>query len=157
MLSLPSKLYCKQEAPPLAKVEEGNSSSHQSAYNIALQETPTLQQFLEEMARQLHTTVHFIEVNQPEDSDSSDSDSENTSQDSINEYYPSVSFGPVDISKALRHLQWKPTTMKEALAVTCQFFENATKEFPDLVPIDDFSEGMIATINQMYGVNITTN
>ncbi len=66
------------------------------------------------------------------------------------EFLPSVDFGPIDISKALATLQWKPTPMREALKATCDFCDRAWFEYPDERPTGDFASYVTEKIEDVY-------
>jgi hypothetical protein len=101
------------------------------------EETPTLAEFLKLMAECIGITPQFKVVDDDDDED-------------VDEYYPSVECGPIDISKALQQLKWKPIPLKDALQPTCNFFEDAWHQFPELLPLDDFSEDMISLLKERY-------
>lgn len=94
------------------------------AFNLAMMETPTLKEYLELVGEILQVKPKFVFASDFPSSDSEDSSSSSSSDLSIS-YFPSVDFGPIDISKVLDTLPWKPTSLKNALIPTCLFFEEA--------------------------------
>ena len=87
-------------------------SPHSGIFNLAVKETPTLRELLLEMAE----CLNMIDVN-------------------FNEgplhFYPSVTRGPVDITKAEEVLDWQPTQLKHAICNVCKFYHRAVSRFPE--------------------------
>lgn len=48
----------------------------------------------------------------------------------VSKYLPSVSCGPVDNSRAKKSFNWRPTPLRDALQITCDFFDNAWYTYP---------------------------
>lgn len=82
----------------------------QQAYNLAFRETVTLEELINMMAK----TLGISEVNY---------DRETTGS----YLYPSVTRGPVNITKAEKNLNWKPMPIEEAVEKTVQFYEYAMR------------------------------
>lgn len=79
------------------------------------------------------------------------SDSDSGSENSVDEFLPSVDFGPIDNSLALKTFpKWKPTKLNDALKETCHFFEKSFTSFPALRPIHKFSADMKKDIELSY-------
>ncbi|ESP00024.1 hypothetical protein LOTGIDRAFT_158251 [Lottia gigantea] len=97
------------------------------AYNLAFRETFTLQEFLNEIKNLLN--ISDVEIGVDENSDSF-------------RLFPSVSLGPVDISKAERQLKWSPTPWVEALKDTVQFYETCLSKDEFDVPRRDIIRSM---------------
>lgn len=102
-------------------------------FNLAAEETPTLKEYLEMVANCIHVSPQFRDVDEEIDSMGS--------TDSYEQFLPSVSFGPIDNSKAKRVLGFKPTPMKEAIKITCDWFEDAWNLYYEEVPLDSFENG----------------
>jgi hypothetical protein len=92
-------------------------------------ETPTLFEFLQCMEKQMAITAHF----NLEEQDSL----------SIEEFYPSVDFGSINITKAITELDWRPTAMDIAMRLTCEFYKSAWHLYPQNRPTDYFSDEIV--------------
>ena len=80
------------------------------AYNVAIDHIVTLGEFLEMMAE----TLGIKKV------------SYDRTRNANIHWYPSVNRGPMNITKILTRLPtWKPSSFKEALRISCQFFKHA--------------------------------
>ncbi|CAG5124261.1 unnamed protein product [Candidula unifasciata] len=91
-------------------VENPNPEALNQAFNLALKETPTLMELLENIRDQLNlTNIRISTSRQP---------------DTI-QLFPSVSRGPVNISKAKTILHWNPTKWETVLKDTVEFYEKA--------------------------------
>jgi len=124
-----SFVYTVDVATAVLAVLEKGSPTFGLAFNIAASETPTLREYLDLTAAALGCAAHFAQVPvSPETCSGSESDS---SSANLLEYFPSVDFGPIDTSKALAQLDWRPTPLAAALQATCVFFEDAWHRFPD--------------------------
>ena len=66
------------------------------------------------------------------------------------EFLPSVDFGPINITKALNELNWKPSSFETMMEITTKFFEEAWHKYPNLRPISDFSKSMQRDIMKAY-------
>jgi hypothetical protein len=104
---------------------------------------------LECISKVLGIRPTFKEANQ-ELQDDDDSSTSSSSSSLSMEFLPSVDFGPVDITKALTTLSWKPTPMMDAVRDTTNFCERAWFDFPEERPLDDFTEDMILYLNTIY-------
>lgn len=81
------------------------------AFNLAWHQTVTLQQLLTQIGVCLNITEpKFIE--------------------GLLHFYPSVSRGAVDVTKAMDRLKWKPTPMTRAVCDLCAFYDQAASDFP---------------------------
>lgn len=84
---------------------------YNQAYNLAFKETINLEGFLLLIAKHLGIA--------------------NISFDRTNErgsyYYPSVSRGPIDVSKAEKSLQWTPQKLEEGVKATVRFYHFAMR------------------------------
>eukprot|EP01114_Cavostelium_apophysatum_P017919 TRINITY_DN5422_c0_g1_i1.p1 TRINITY_DN5422_c0_g1~~TRINITY_DN5422_c0_g1_i1.p1 ORF type:complete len:362 (+),score=52.19 TRINITY_DN5422_c0_g1_i1:200-1285(+) len=130
-------------AAALAVIETGQPT-YGKAFNIAQVETPTLLEYLQTAAEILAITPKF---NFETSDNNSDSDS---SSESLDEYLPSVNFGPIDISLALSSLPWKPTPFRAALEKTCAFFEDAYFRYHEKIPIEDWPEEKQRSVAEAY-------
>lgn len=75
------------------------------------------------------------------------------SEDSLEEFLPSVTIGPLDIRKAKQLLNWKPTPFQQALQITCNWFEKAWFDYHDECPLEEFEdEKMVAEIEKAYHI-----
>lgn len=86
------------------------------SYNLAFKETITLKELLTMMGDRLnHGETKFDESDEAHE----------------NHGFPSVTRGPVDISKAISDLRWNPTDIKTAVEEICSFYEKMqyTSEF----------------------------
>lgn len=91
-------------------VQNPNPEAFNQAFNLALKETPTLVQLLENIRDTLNlTNIQISSSRQP---------------DTI-QLFPSVSRGPVNISKAETILHWSPTKWETVLKDTVRFYEDA--------------------------------
>ena len=84
-------------------------------------------------------------------SDSDSSDSEDSNNHHLkNEYYPSVDFGSINISKFASTFGWKPTTMQQSVTETVHWFKDAWHKFPSHRPLDDFPEEAVEILASFY-------
>lgn len=79
-----------------------------------------------------------------------DDHKDNDDMNNYMEFLPSVDFGPIDIDKSLKILNWKPTLFYESLKETCIFFEKAWYLYPELIPLEDFHKSMIYYLKKKY-------
>lgn len=93
---------------------------HGHAFNLAFEETPTLNGLLQAIADSLQLgRVNFIEEAALEKVSKSDKKGKF--------FYPSVYCPHLDTSKAKKTLQWTPTPLADALQLTSLFFLGAEK------------------------------
>lgn len=102
-----SFVYSEDLSNLILKFLEVELDVYNEAYNIALKPV-TLESFLETMAESLGIDVVF----------------NRTDQANIH-WYPSVNRGPVNTTKILEKLKWKPSSLKVAVNSTCEFFRKA--------------------------------
>ena len=80
------------------------------AYNLAFKENITLKRFFSILGNfNNDSLIKFDEANSAQ----------------LTSGFPSVTRGPVDISLAIKQLDWSPTNIVLALNETCKFYENA--------------------------------
>eukprot|EP01006_Ploeotia_vitrea_P027863 TRINITY_DN60648_c0_g1_i1.p1 TRINITY_DN60648_c0_g1~~TRINITY_DN60648_c0_g1_i1.p1 ORF type:complete len:391 (+),score=34.14 TRINITY_DN60648_c0_g1_i1:41-1213(+) len=135
------------------------------AYNIPQRETPTLEQFLQCMAKAMtnaNLQKHEIKFMDAENWDgyeegddwpslSSSDSSQSTDSDSYDniELLPSVTYGPINGTRAYTELDFKPTPMVDAVAATVDFFGSAWKKFPEERPeLDEFQRTVRRVIRE---------
>eukprot|EP01100_Stratorugosa_tubuloviscum_P011420 TRINITY_DN5090_c2_g1_i1.p1 TRINITY_DN5090_c2_g1~~TRINITY_DN5090_c2_g1_i1.p1 ORF type:complete len:396 (-),score=151.64 TRINITY_DN5090_c2_g1_i1:60-1247(-) len=119
------------------------------SYNLSFIEQPNLKQFLDLMSHYLKIDTRYynrfenqIKNSNVNNNDSNNSDTESDDDDDdATEYYPSVSCGPIDITKAINELQgWKPTPLANAIEITCKFFDDAWFNFENDRPVKRYSK-----------------
>ena len=104
-----SLIHVKDAAKAIEKVLDVGPAVHNQALNLAFNEHFTLKELLQDISNQLKLD-----------------DLEYISEDEATWYsYPTVSRGPLDISKAKILLDWEPMSWQEALGYLCTFFEGA--------------------------------
>ncbi|XP_074650239.1 multidrug and toxin extrusion protein 1-like [Tubulanus polymorphus] len=132
-------------------VSTRDKTVYNEAYNLAFDETVSLEQLLEMIRDNLvETQTKFI-----------------YDEDVEKEFYlyPSVTKGPIDIAKARRKLNWKPTSLEDAVRQTVQFYEKAMKnanfkrEIKEIVRNlrkDVFHSNTLlsAGLDELYGYNL---
>jgi len=91
-----------------------------ASYNLACHEAITLHDLLKEIASVLKVKL------------------ETRLEEDAHTFYPSVTCGPLDCSKAITTLDWKPTPLKKVIAETTQFFTGETK----LKYVDEYEEAI---------------
>ncbi|XP_062502072.1 uncharacterized protein LOC134179187 [Corticium candelabrum] len=121
-----SLVYNKDVAKIIVVIMKESANHIDSMYNLAFSEVTTLHQLLLDMA-------DVMQVSEPIFSP------DNTVR---NHFFPSVTRGPISIEKALRQLNWQPTSLKQAIGETVEFYEQAminpqSKEKRDAV-LSDF-------------------
>lgn len=94
-------------------IESDLSSTYDQTYNLGFEETPTLMEILTDMKTVLNLTGPNIEIDHAPDA---------------LHLYPSVTRGPVDISKIKATLNWSPTPWKTAVSETIKFYEQAISD-----------------------------
>ncbi|CAD5122269.1 DgyrCDS10712 [Dimorphilus gyrociliatus] len=90
-----------------------NPRAYNKPYNLAIEETPTLTEFLKEIEANLGVRKANYKV----------------VEEGIYAY-PDVRRGPVDISRAKEELQFKPTSLKEVVRRTIKYYEDAMSKLP---------------------------
>ena len=125
---------------------------YDEAYNLAWQETSTLEQLLRTMENEL----------EPERHQGFNIDEKGTT----NYFYPSIRRGPVSVEKAMRLLNWQPTPMRQAIRESVAFYENAMKdelfrkqrnEIVQIVQTQLFnndSTEFFQTLEKIYGIDL---
>ena len=115
-----SMVYSQDVAELIVKfVSDGryhkNETLLNKAYNLACRDTISLYRLLE-MAMELlgHDNVEY-----------------RVDQSNSFYLYPSVNVGPVSISRAETHLDWKPTLLANVIKITVEFFERVMREAND--------------------------
>lgn len=136
-----SLIHVEDAAKAIEKVLDGGTSVHNQAINLAFNEHFTLRKLLRDIANQLDVD-----------------DLEFLSEDDATWYsYPTVTKGPLDISRAKILLDWEPVTWEKALTELCAFFERAmtdvkmSKEREMLLA--DFFENIVP--EKYYGTAVT--
>lgn len=81
------------------------------AFNLAWRQTVTLRQLLTQIGVCLNMTEPKFTEGQLH-------------------FYPSVSRGAIDVTKAVDKLKWKPTPMARAICDLCAFYDQAASDFP---------------------------
>jgi len=108
-----SFVYSNDVADVILDVINAGSEIDNQAFNLALDETPTLRQFLHSLMDILDTDDIDIEMDE--------------SQEAFH-LFPSVRSGPLDVTKAKSLLDWKPTSWIDILDANVAFYENAMKQ-----------------------------
>jgi len=137
-------VYRDDAVEAIFKVIEKGKSTYGEAFNIQMKETPTLKEFIDEIGKSIG--ISNIKYFSQEES-SSDS----CCQGELEEYYPSVDFGPLDTTKAIKILDFKSTPFTQSLKETSKFFKDAWNKYPEDRPIDDFSEEMVDSLEDLFG------
>lgn len=107
-----SVVYVEDIATVVEKVLS-EPKAYNKPYNLAIEETPSLTEFLKEIEANLGVRKANYKV----------------VSDGIYAY-PDVRRGPVDISRAKQELNFKPTPIKEIVRKTIKFYENAMVNLP---------------------------
>ena len=142
-----SFVYVKDVSKMISKIvfgmtpEELKNIANQP-FNLACQETPTLDQLICDIHRVVNGGTSGSE------SVSYHSDSED-----VRQIYPSVERGPIDISKATALLGWDPTPWEEVVRETVQFYEKVcssqcTERF--LAERQDFYKSLKTDLSYLY-------
>lgn len=105
-----SLVYVEDVAGIILNSLEGDLDLYNQAYNLALEERPTLVQLLHSLMDELDIEDVQIETDY--------------SNDAFH-LLPSITSGPLDITKAKRLLRWKPSSWFDVLGTTVQFYEKA--------------------------------
>ncbi|XP_029638835.1 uncharacterized protein LOC115213970 [Octopus sinensis] len=130
-VSLPSNLvkqeislvYVEDVADIIVQYLTGSEDINDEAYNLAIDETPTLYEVLGDIKDSLNLTDLNIFI-------------EPLTSSSVY-LFPSVKLGPVDVSKAKEKLDWKPTSWEKILKEIIAFYEKAIKEEKYEIPRRD--------------------
>lgn len=108
-----SLVYVDDVASAIVTCVESESDLYNQAYNLALDERPTLVQFLHSLMDELD--IEDVKI-------------ESDYSDTAFRLFPSVTTGPLDTTKAKRLLGWKPTPWFDVLGITVEFYESAMKD-----------------------------
>eukprot|EP01103_Thecamoeba_quadrilineata_P010048 TRINITY_DN2073_c0_g1_i2.p2 TRINITY_DN2073_c0_g1~~TRINITY_DN2073_c0_g1_i2.p2 ORF type:complete len:184 (+),score=34.91 TRINITY_DN2073_c0_g1_i2:536-1087(+) len=129
-----SFIFSEDVASLVIRVIEAGSITFGEAFNFGCFETPTMEEYLNEISRRLGITPRYQKKNDPKS------------------FLPSVSFGPIDIGKAVSVLKMKPTPFSEVLRRTVEWHEDAWAKYPDLRPTCklNLSEQAIVALGQHY-------
>ena len=107
-----SLIHVEDAAKAIEKVLDAGPAVHNQAINIAFNEHFTLKKLLRDIADKLEIDkLEFLSDN-----------------DETWYTYPTVTKGPLDISKAKILLDWKPMTWETALSSLCAYFEGAMSD-----------------------------
>jgi len=106
-----SFVYGDDVADVIVQVLTLGDTVYNQAFNLALNENPTLVDFL-------HNVMDALDV------DDVEIQADETNQSL--QLFPSVRLGPVDTSKAKQMLNWNPTSWIDVVDATVAFYENAT-------------------------------
>lgn len=106
-----SLVYVEDVADIIVKYMFGGEGIQNEVYNLALAENPTLMDFLTDIKNALNLTNLDIIV-------------EPLTSNSVY-LFPSVKFGPIDISKAVKLLKWNPTPWNVVVKKNINFYERA--------------------------------
>lgn len=116
---------------------------HTQSYNIAFIENPTLDMLVQDLSDCICTgPVNFISRAGLDNL----SDTRGKSKNKGKFFFPSVYCPHLDTTKAKIDLGFRPSTLKDAVLITCNFFENAAiyeEEFKKAV-------GKLAKVGEMY-------
>ncbi|XP_052792287.1 uncharacterized protein LOC128226451 [Mya arenaria] len=110
-----SLVYAADVAQTIIDVISWGEKVDNQVFNLAMDETPTLVNFLHHLMDALDMEKMKIEEDDREDAF---------------HLYPSVRLGPVDTNKAKKLLNWQPTSWKDVVDLTVKFYEDAIKR-PD--------------------------
>jgi len=132
-----SFVFSEDVATAITAVLNAKDKAYNKAYNIACIETPTLEEYLNLIGEQLKVKINFT-------ADISDEDRE--------EFYPSVDFGTLDITRALTELNWKPKTLTEALTKTSNFYVTAWHKYPGNKPKLHFPKSVLKVLNERLSI-----
>jgi len=112
-----SYVYSEDVADVLVQLMQMGPQIRDQAINLANPETLTLTQFLADMQDALGMDKDTGVVIHP-----------HRDEKQHQYFYPSVRKGPVDVTKAINLLDWKPTPWLTALANSVEFYEKAMRE-----------------------------
>eukprot|EP01117_Protostelium_nocturnum_P013104 TRINITY_DN4868_c0_g1_i1.p2 TRINITY_DN4868_c0_g1~~TRINITY_DN4868_c0_g1_i1.p2 ORF type:complete len:385 (-),score=127.53 TRINITY_DN4868_c0_g1_i1:8-1162(-) len=154
-------VFSEDVVSAIITVFQNGEKTFGQSYNVACQETPTLEQYLSQVSYFLSqqssslSTSNLkpipVDRNRSEESDESSSSSDSDSTFSLDsEFLPSVDFGHIDTTKISTQLNWKPTPIQQSLQKTVSFFERAFYEYPNLVPLSAFDSMMREAIQKRY-------
>lgn len=146
-----SLVHVEDAAKAIERVLEVGPAVHNQAINIAFSEHFTLKKLLRDIADKLEIDkLEFLSDN-----------------DATWYTYPTVTRGPLDISKAKILLDWKPMTWEIALSSLCAYFEGAMSDmkllreremlladfFENIVPEKYYATTLIKLI-EIYGRDV---
>ena len=97
-----------------------NSSDrfHNQILNVACQETVSIRALIDMIIDELNLKTLQIEIRSNPHTDA--------------DFFPSVTRGALDISKALSNkFLWKPTTLRQVIHQTVQWYNDAYRQFPN--------------------------
>lgn len=103
-----SFVFADDVADVIATVLKKNKYIMNQTFNLAFRETPTLRQLLNDIRISMKLPEFDIKV-----------------EESVTYFYPSVSCGALNISKAITLLSWNPTPWNEAIRQTVNFYNEA--------------------------------
>ncbi|GAB1607278.1 uncharacterized protein LOC115213970 [Argonauta hians] len=109
-----SLVFVEDVADTIVQSVTGGEDIENEAYNLAMEETPTLYEMLDDMKNSLNLTDLNIFV-------------EPLTSSSVY-LFPSVKLGPIDITKAKAKLNWNPTSWKNILEEIITFYEKVITE-----------------------------
>ena len=104
---LMSLLYSEDLSDLIIKLFDADLDVFNEAYNVAF-DPITLEGFIGTMAESLEIDVVF-----------------NRTDEANVHWYPSVTRGPVNTTKVSEKLNWKPSPLKVAVKLSCEFFQSA--------------------------------
>lgn len=103
-----SFVYASDVAAAVLAIAKVPEIADGQAFNIGSQETVSLQQYLDLIGTVVDRAPVIKMV--PKGSNNTD------------DFFPSVECGPIDVSKAMRMLPWKPRPLKQWLSATCRWY-----------------------------------
>jgi nucleoside-diphosphate-sugar epimerase len=134
-----SLVYTEDIAQLVASlVADDNTLPRSGIFNLAMKETPTLRELLSNMADCLKISpVNFAEGSMW--------------------FFPSVTRGPVDISKAEKLLKWKPSRLNQVICDVCRYYLRAARQFPEEFNkvVDNLSAVLASDTNQQETIRET--
>ncbi|XP_069120345.1 uncharacterized protein [Argopecten irradians] len=132
-----SFVYSYDVADILIYLLDAELDVYNQAYNLAMEENPTLTELLKEMATFLDrpdiqivmnkNSMTYLWPSEPSQQqyDVSELSASDEGWSSALYLFPSVSLGAIETSKAKRVLGWTPTSLTEAVRKSIMFFEEA--------------------------------